>query len=195
MNIFARTQLTQKSAEKRIFGKIGMVLIDMQDVKINGKSIISYNYGGLEKGIERVCQLINEAKKHNLAIINVKFLDFWQNFPQITASLKNYPYTATIIKEDRSACTQKEFNDFLEQEGIQSIIIAGYNRVMCVNDTIFDLFYRGFNIITSDELLFGNIITDKHVSLNNAIMKNIKNKTAYFTEICGIAELLNHIYK
>ena len=64
-----------------------------------------------------------------------------------------------LHKASHNAFAEATFVNMLKENGISSVIICGYDRAYCVHDSIKGAIDNGFQVFTSEKLMFGRGIT------------------------------------
>lgn len=160
--------------------KCAVVLIDMQTAPPH----LTYFHGSVSKGIERVCSLLELAKRFKIPIVLVEYAKV------ITPSIASiWPENAKMIqKHNSSAFSSLEFETFLKQEGIETLVIAGYNRRLCVLSTVKDALTRGYGVFTSDSVLFGDSLLEE-LSHFGDVLRSLfffRKRTKYYSSLSNL---------
>ena len=74
------------------------------------------------------------------------------------------------------------FAKALRKIQVDTLIIGGFNRVECVYKTTKGALKRNYNVITSDQIMFGQTPYDEEDRIRD-ILEWYKSKTVYFEDI------------
>jgi len=179
MNLLRATQQSIPTSGKNP-KKFGLVIVDML---AKGESEMSYPHSSrdqLDLGFERVGRLISFAVQHDIPIIFVVYPN--ENFVPIKRLLDLVPNARTIPKQHYDAFSSPQFVRVMEDFGINSPIIGGFERTCCVFKTVDSAVSRHMHVWTTDEIMFGNIKCDTRMSVFLARLY-YRLKTNYFNSV------------
>ncbi|MEW6722230.1 MAG: isochorismatase family protein [Candidatus Micrarchaeota archaeon] len=139
------------SAPQAVRMRPALVLVDLLQPD---RRFFSYEHGTVAEGISRVVGLIRTARSINAPILLVSGVRNREILPEIIDAAGDKAYFAH--KSKLSAFSAPDFETILNAHDIDALIIGGWIRHICVRTTVADALSRGFGVMTSDEILFGN---------------------------------------
>ncbi len=153
---------------------MGLLLIDFQQ---GHRGSFTYEHGPLSEGIAKTASVISRAS--GIPVILVSGKVYREIFPEIseaagTDAIRLYKKTLDAFKEP-------DLETILGAYDIDAIAIGGWIRHICVMATAAEALKRGFSVMTSDEILFGNRETANLAARRMCLEYYRKNCTLFDT--------------
>ncbi|MFH0884104.1 MAG: isochorismatase family protein [Candidatus Micrarchaeota archaeon] len=132
--------------------KLAMVVVDMQEAC---RDKLGYASGSVEEGIWRTSRVIQAVRKMGRPVILVTY----ESTPKVIREISEAAGTDSphFTKTLQSAFTVAPFLRFLEDSLTDALIVAGWVKGICIRDTMLDAIWAGYEVISSDEILFHRI--------------------------------------
>jgi len=129
--------------------RLAMVLVDLQE---SCRDRMAYEGGSVALGLSRVTETIRAVREGNWPLCIVNYECSPEPLHEIAhAAGEGAP---RFLKRMQSAFTSEEFLGFVRENQIDTFLVAGWVRSICVRDTMLDIVWGGQSLIYSDELLF-----------------------------------------
>jgi hypothetical protein len=168
---------TRSNSKPNLKGKLGIVIVDMQDELLLN---FTYRHGHpYRDGVQRVEQVVRLANSLGTPII---FLEYEKEvWGETIPELKNAAGGKGIIIEKPNCYgfDSPELKGKIRTKRIDTVLIAGFNRIACVLRTIEGAVELGLKVMTSDQLLFGNRLYDDEDKIRTCITE-LRRITTYF---------------
>lgn len=152
-------------------------------------STFSYRHGPLQEGILRVCNLLQYANSRGVQNILIEYADISKpTIPGVISAAG--PDLVVFRKTSPSAFSDPVFVDFLRRIEATTLVVGGFNRTACVLQTIKDAIGAGYQVFTSDQLMFGTCDYDRPSKIGatfNAITF-FRTYTNYFDTLDSLKE-------
>jgi hypothetical protein len=112
--------------------------------------------GSLKSGIEAVCRLLKFLKDKKIPICIAEL----ETIPSMTNTLVcDIAGNAKVIRKNKlSTFEGTDFDEFLEDNGVDTLIVGGFNMIACVRATVNDARARGYEVWSSPNILFSSNI-------------------------------------
>lgn len=131
--------------------KTALLLVDYLQ---RDRGRFTYEHGTLSEGIAKTVSVIEAAHSLGLPVILIAGRITRELFPEIENAAG--PRALRIFKSKMDAFTEPDLETFLNALDINAVAIGGWTRHLCVTATANSALGRGFPVLTSDEILFGN---------------------------------------
>ncbi len=128
-----------------------LVLVDMLE---KDRGMFTYEHGPLSEGIRRTTDVIASFRSARMPLILVTGTRSREVFREI--ALASGPDALTVGKPKMSAFSAPDFQTILNAYDIDTIVLGGWIRHLCVMATASEAVSLGYRIRTSDQILFGN---------------------------------------
>jgi len=128
--------------------KTALMIVDMQDPFMNAISKQE-----LKREIPHYLELIEYAKKENMPVFVLEYSWTGPTTEVIKEKLRELEDVTYLIKESNSGFRTTDLEERLKEKGIKNIIMSGAYASACVIETSFDAIDKGFNLITSKEII------------------------------------------
>lgn len=125
-----------------------LFIIDMQKEFLN-----EHHPDEVAQMISAQIELIRECKKRNVPIIVIEYKGSGSTIPELQAELSGYRNLYFIVKKNNNAFLGTALRSFLEELGVEEVILAGVNASYCVFETAQSAIKYGLRIITSEKLI------------------------------------------
>jgi nicotinamidase-related amidase len=176
-----------KSEPRKSFPKTALVLVDL--LKVHSQAF-SYEHGSVEQGIQRTVALIHRCRASCVPVVLVTMARSRELLPEITAAAG--PEGKTFPKHKMSAFSNPAFEAYLASEGIDSLIVGGWIRHLCVMATAVDAMDKGYSVMTSDEIMFG--VTDiLSVRVRDMALGYFQRSGCLYEDSQGIWDAVGHL--
>ncbi len=129
-----------------------LLLVDFQQAN---RKWFSYEHGPLSEGISRTASLASRARSCGVPVVLVSGTVNREVFPEIAEAAG--PDAIAAYKSKMSAFSAPGLLDTLRKHDVGAIVLAGWIRHLCVMASAADALSLGFPVMTSDEVLFGNL--------------------------------------
>jgi nicotinamidase-related amidase len=140
-----------------------------------------------ERVAERIKAVALEARAARIPIILVGF--YSKKVDERIAKAAG-PDAIVITKKRLDAFNVKKFRKTLEKLGVETIALCGYNRVCCVLETTNGAINAGYNVITSNLLMYSNgFFEDGEIEHAKAALHYIK-KTDFHLTVGGFVKAM-----
>jgi nicotinamidase-related amidase len=143
----SRAQACPEGQKKRV----ALMLIDFQQ---RHRGSFTYEHGPLGEGIAKTASVISSARSTGIPIILVSGKVCRDVFPEISEAAGNA--AIRIFKKTMDAFKEPDLETILGAYDVDTIAIGGWIRHICVMATASEALKRGYSVMTSDEILFGN---------------------------------------
>lgn len=125
---------------------------DIVEDSPQAEKLISYEYGSRSEGARQIELVLGQCKgSYPIIATNTHFTLGDKALAETVTKYMDYE----IYKTGPSPFNVKGFKEDLIKQGIDTLFILGFNRDACVKDTIRDAIKAGFNVVTSETLMFG----------------------------------------
>ena len=125
-----------------------VVVVDMQTLPPSATSF----HGPVSRGINRINHLLRVAQEMKIPSVFVEPLPIViPQHPQIWDSTAQFFRRTSFNLLDNS-----DFAAFLQSNQLREIVLCGYSRRFAIAATARDAIKRGYKVITSDQILFGD---------------------------------------
>ena len=138
--------------------KTGLLIIDIQEklMEVMGQS---------ERVLDNTTRLLHLSKIFSLPVILTEHFTKWlgPTVPEITEALPSYE---PISKMHFNCCDADAFNDRLDSEGLENIIVAGVESHICIFQTCASLVERGYHVHVPGDAVDSRTDENRLVGLN-----------------------------
>jgi len=131
--------------------KLALLLIDFQQ---KDRGYFTYEHGLLPEGIAKTVSVIASAKASGIPTIMVSGRLSKELFPEIASAAGEN--ALRLHKRGIDAFKEPDLETYLNANDVDTLIIGGWVRHICVMATAREAINRGFSVMTSDEMLFGD---------------------------------------
>lgn len=133
--------------EKR---SLAVLLIDLQKAH---RHEFSYEHGTVEDGLRRTVAVMTEARALCIPVLLIT----GENTPDLVPEISAVASGALLFKKrTASAFWIPELSGFLNDAlRRDTLVVGGWARHICVRETVLDALAEGYNIMTSDQIIFG----------------------------------------
>lgn len=131
--------------------RTGLLLIDFQQ---GHRGSFTYEHGPLSEGIAKTASVISRARESGIPVILVSGKVYRDVFPEVSEAAGSG--ALRIYKKTLDAFKEPDLETILGAYDVDTLIIGGWIRHICVMATAAEALKRGFSVMTSDEILFGN---------------------------------------
>ncbi len=131
--------------------RVALMLIDFQQ---RHRGSFTYEHGPLSEGIARAASVISSAQSSGIPVILVSGKVHRDIFPEISEAAG--ADAIRLYKKTLDAFKEPDLETILGAYDIDTIVVGGWIRHICVMATTAEALKRGFSVMTSDEILFGN---------------------------------------
>jgi nicotinamidase-related amidase len=131
--------------------RVALMLIDFQQ---RHRGSFTYEHGPLCEGISRASSVISSARSSGIPVILVSGKVTRDVFPEISEAAGTD--AIRIYKKTMDAFKEPDLETILGAYDVDTIAMGGWIRHLCVMATTAEALKRGFSVMTSDEILFGN---------------------------------------
>lgn len=138
-------------AGQAVMRKTALLLVDYLQ---RDRGRFTYEHGPLSEGISKTVSVIEAAHSLGFPIILIAGRITRELFPEIEEAAG--PRALRIYKRKMDAFTEPDLETFLNAMDVNAVAIGGWIRHLCVTATANSALGRGFPVLTSDEILFGN---------------------------------------
>lgn len=140
--------LTGKHITAREPAQKALLIIDMQEPFLR-----EHQRDEVALMIQAQIELIRECKKQNVPIIVVEFAKHGNTIPELQAELSGYKNLHFVVKRSDDAFLGTALRSFLDDFGVEEVILAGVNASYCVFETAQSAVKYKFRIVTSERLI------------------------------------------
>ena len=165
-------------------GKIAVLIIDMQDFFLN-----KFTDGKRKTLIRNQCKVIDFCAKRKIPLIFLEYKDRGNTVTILQKSLENISCVKTITKDSNGGFTDTDLDETLKNHNVKSVVLMGINASGCVQDTAIGALNRGYEIVTSKDIIASSTMRDSNLNTS----RKWYSKNGLFFE--GIDELLNYMGK
>lgn len=173
--------------------KLGLIIIDMQEALVAGKP---YNE---EITLNNIELLISKCRENNVEVIYVRHdggkgdeLEYGSSGWQIHSKIMPKDGEKIIEKRFNSAFRDTELKNYLDEKGIDTLILVGMQTEYCFDTTCKVAFEYKFNLIIPEE---ANTTFDNEQMSGKEIYEyyNFKIWKNRFAKVQNISEVVNCI--
>ncbi len=144
--------LEKQSPQKSVrLPRQALVLVDFLEKQ---RGYFTYENGPLEEGIKRAAGIAARACAAGMPVFIVTGYFSRTVFPEISEAAGHD--AISVWKKGTSAFTSPDFQTMINAYDIDTLIIGGWIRHICVMATVGDALERGYAVQTTDHILFGN---------------------------------------
>jgi len=128
---------------------LALLLIDLQKAHLHE---FSYEHGPVEEGLRRIVAVIAEARALCIPVLLVS----GEREPDLLHEISDAARGARIFtKKTASAFGAPGLDAFLDDLRVDTLVLSGWERRICVRETVLDALGEGYGIMTSDQIIFG----------------------------------------
>ncbi|MBW4611864.1 MAG: cysteine hydrolase [Desmonostoc vinosum HA7617-LM4] len=131
--------------------KRALLVIDVQNEYFTGKLPVTYPSGSLDN----ILQVMNIAREQGIPVIVVRHTQPSEDSPifkkgsqawELHPEIAKYPYDLLIEKNLPGSFTGTELENWLRDQGIDTVVISGYMTQMCCDTTARQASHLGFAV-------------------------------------------------
>jgi nicotinamidase-related amidase len=123
---------------------------------------------GLQRLVDRQTDLLKWAVKEKVPVLIFEYKSFGPTDPRLTSLLAGHQFIR-VIKENDDGFTMpsvKRAVKFLTAKKIKTLIMSGINGAYCVHDTAKGAIAKGYDVVTSSDIV-GNLNENPPIYPNN----------------------------
>jgi len=138
-----------------------------------------------EKALHDIDQVLEAANAVGVPIFATRYDGL-----KIVRKVQSYAgHHEVIDKSERDAFINTDLEDRLQQKEIDTLVVIGYDRDICILNTIKTARRKGYNVITSEALMFAEgsrIARAARGQSRKKSMDFIRSNTLYCDDVDGI---------
>ncbi len=163
--------------------QVANLVIDIQE---RTREVLTYRHGTVDDGLARVLEMIRLARNAGSLIVLVKFNPSVNG--DILPEIKDAAGSDALIisKIWWSSFKDTDLDEILNGRRIKVLVLNGFNRSGCILSTGEHGIKRGYEIATSDQIMFGHRKFDRRKEIT-AAMEFYKHRGHLYEKIGDLA--------